>query len=129
MCSNLFRNNDINTRSTELLSVPESQAELPISQSARQVLVRDYWAKLRERLCPLEIVDRLFEEDILSDLDRQQIRDQTATFKQIDILLEKVKRLSNVRIRYFAQVLSESHGIDDLGGKMLRDMDKAREDV
>lgn len=93
------------------------------------MLVRGYWTKLRERLCPLEIVNQLYEEDILSDLDRQQIREQTATYKQCDTLLEKVKRLSNVKIRLFAHVLSKSHGIDDLGREMLCDMDKAREEI
>ena len=97
----------------------------PTQERAREVLTKNFWVILHERLWPDEVVDKLYEQRIIEDRLLSQIRAEKEHFKKVDLLLDRVKCLDEEKIRGFAVVLSRSEGIDDVGRDMLRKMDEA----
>jgi hypothetical protein len=96
----------------------------PVQRRAHDVLTRNFWVILHDRLWPDEIMDKLYEKRIIEERLLSQLRAEQVRYKKVELLLDRVKCLDEERIREFAVILANSEGIDDVGRDMLRKMDE-----
>ena len=92
-----------------------------------KILRPEYWTVLNERLCPKEVIDKLYEKRVITYDLVEEIRTTQTIGWQVDILLARVSRMNDEDVKKFAVVLSKTNGISDVGGQLLRDIETAGE--
>ena len=83
-----------------------------------------YWKVLTKRLSPMNILDELFGEEVISCNLMEKIRKTPLRKERVDILLDHVSRMNDKYVKTFATVLSETEGIKDVGHRLLEDIEQ-----
>ena len=74
------------------------------------------------RLNSDHVTATLFQEKVLSDQDLQNVIAEKTSHRKAEVLLLRIWRSSDKDIRLFAKALSQTAGINDLGARLLKDL-------
>ena len=85
---------------------------------ARHIL-RPFHTELQTRLQPRLLVPWLYEKEIISDAEKENIQSGRTRWEQTMYLLDVMKTRSQADAILFARELSKTKGIQDLGKKIL----------
>jgi hypothetical protein len=87
-----------------------------------QQLLRPHWVELKERIWADHLTDRLYEKAIVSKRHKDQIENKAKTSRLdgVALLLDVLLTRTWKQCVEFAVMMSETEGLEDLGGKLLR---------
>ena len=85
---------------------------------ARHIL-RPFHNELQTRLQPQHFVPWLYEKEIISDAEKENIQSGRTRWEQTMYLLDVMKTRSRADAIVFARRLSKTKGMQDLGKKIL----------
>ena len=82
-------------------------------------ILRPFHSKLQNRLQPQLLVPWLYENEIISDAEKEKIQSGRTRWEQTMYLLDVMKTRSRTDAILFARKLSKTKGTQDLGKKIL----------
>ena len=91
--------------------------------SQSQEVLRKHSRELVGRVNPDRVIVELFEKKVINYYDLEDLTEDRARYKKARVLLNRIWHSPDHDIRLFAEVLSRTRGIEDLGYRLLEDLD------